>query len=423
LKLHLSLGAIAASQLAASVVVQLVVVATLGIGGHTDALIAAQSATLVVLVVLSSALQNLWQPRLAILNLHPEKWRSALCTQQGQVLLLFGGVAGVMLASRRLWIGLLFPGFGFEQRAMTATLVPPLLGAMFFGGHVALLATAQRARDRFLGTEIASLLVSLGAIGAVAVLVPRYGVEAAAWTAFARAALAYGITFWLADRPIPSLMSGWRCSEVWRQLRPQIAVGSIYKSGPLVDRFWTSQAPVGAVSLFGLAQTAIGAFATVLDRAICVPVVPQLARLAERGDLVALRDQYRRCVLRVGLVSATIPLSLLCLHPLWGVLLRSTLHIGPAAAESIWLMCMLLTGYLFVGAAGSITAAAFYAIGDVRTPMMISVIGFGFGLVVKSLAFVWLGLVGLALGTSLYYAINMAVMCLLLERKLDARHS
>jgi hypothetical protein len=229
LRLHLSLGAIALSQLAAGVGVQLVVVAALGIGGHTDVLIAAQSVTLVLLAVLSNALQNVWQPKLAILNSEPTRWRETLCVQQGQVLILFGGVALMVLLSSRLWIGPLFPGFAPEQQALTRTLLLPLLGATIFSGHFALLTTAQRARDRFLGVELASLLVSVGAIAAVATAVPRYGVEAAAWISCVRAAAIYAIAFWMTGRPVPSVVGGWNCSEAWLQLRPFLSETSINK--------------------------------------------------------------------------------------------------------------------------------------------------------------------------------------------------
>jgi peptidoglycan biosynthesis protein MviN/MurJ (putative lipid II flippase) len=202
-----------------------------------------------------------------------------------------------------------------------------------------------------------------------------------------------------------------------------LAATSIYKSSPLIDRFWTSQAPVGAVSIFGLAQTAMGACATVLDRAICVPSAPVLERLVDSGDFEGVRREYRRCVRRIALLAAPIPLVLLCLLPVWESLLHLTLHVGPAVASSLWVMCMLLTGYLLVGASGSIVVSAFYAVGDTRTPASVGTLGFFIGTALKSVAFVWFGVPGLAMATSLYYLLNMAAMCLLLERKINVRIS
>jgi peptidoglycan biosynthesis protein MviN/MurJ (putative lipid II flippase) len=83
------------------------------------------------------------------------------------------------------------------------------------------------------------------------------------------------------------------------------------------------------------------------------------------------------------------------------------------------LLCVLLLGFLQVSASGSVPVAAFVALGDTRTPARLSIVAFIAGVVLKSLCFLWTGLAGLALATSVYYLGNLVVVTLFLERRLN----
>jgi putative peptidoglycan lipid II flippase len=423
LKLNLSLGAIASLQLAASFALQLIVLAVLGAGIGTDAYVAAQAVPAVIFSVLAVSLQNVWQPKLAVLSGDLVQWRNAQGAAQGQVLMLFGGMAVALIATAPLWVHVLFPGFSDSQAAMTAYMSQILLVAMILNGQAALLTTAQRARDRFLAAEVVSLLATIAAAGALALLLPAFGVEAAAWITLARAIVVTVILYVLADMPAMALRRAWRETAVWHQLRPMLAGSSIYKTGPLLDRFWSSYAPAGGVTVFNLAQAGMGAFSAVLDRAVSVPVTPRLARLVAAGDYSGVRKLYRTCVIRITILVALLLVVLLLLKPFWSSLALSLLRMDDPLSSQLWLICLLLLGYAHVAASGSVAVAAFYAMGDAKTPVKVGVLGFAFGVLLKSLAFLTWGLPGLALGTSIYYIINMLAMCVLLEKKIDGQLS
>jgi putative peptidoglycan lipid II flippase len=65
------------------------------------------------------------------------------------------------------------------------------------------------------------------------------------------------------------------------------------------------------------------------------------------------------------------------------------------------------------GCAGQIVAAGFYARGSTSWPVRVGVVGFSFGAVLKIIGFAWLGVVGVALATSVYYVINPIVLHLI----------
>jgi putative peptidoglycan lipid II flippase len=419
-KLNISLGAIAALQLLSSVALQLVVIAFVGAGPQTDALIAAQAVPQVLLAVLAISLQSAWQPRLAVLAHDGPAWRNAQGVAHGQVILLFWTSALVLAALAKWWIGLLFPGFTSEQRELAHSLTFPLLAGTVLTGHAALLTSAQRARDRFVTAETTALAGTVLAIGVVAVTVARFGVVAAAWTSLGRAALVCVALHAQAGRPKPLLADAWRCSRMWKQVRPMLAGSSIYKTAPLVDRFWTSQASAGGVTVFSLAQTAMGAVAAVLERSIGTPVMPHLARLVEAGDMGRVWALYRRCIAHISVATLAVAALLVTVWPVWAGAMDRLLGMDATLAWQLWLACLLLLGYLHVAASGTVAVAAFCAMGEAQTPVKVGVPAFLFFVVVKSLAFLAWGLPGLAAATSLYYITNMALLSLILKRRIDA---
>lgn len=421
MKLNLSIGALVALQLAAGLALQLTVLAIIGIGPKTDAFIAAQAIPLVLFAVLAASLQNVWQPRLSRASSNPSEWRAMQSVAQGQALLLFGATAGLLVVTAGWWAAALFPGIGEPERSMTIQMSRMLLIGALFNGHAALLTVAQRARSRFVVAEATTLAGALLAIPAAWLLVPRFGIEAAAWVSLGRSGMVCVALYQLAERPRPSPRQAWSCGEIWRQLAPLLASSSLYKTGPLVDRYWSSQSSAGGMTVFSLAQTAIGALATIIERAVCMPVGSQMGRLVGAGDFESLRQGYRHCVWRVTLAVVPVALCLTALLPLWPTLIGRVFRVDVATAQQMWLICMLLLGYLHVAASGTIVVAAFYAMGDTRTPSVVLLVGFSIGLALKSVGFLVMGLEGLAAATSAYHLINLALLSATLERRLQQR--
>jgi peptidoglycan biosynthesis protein MviN/MurJ (putative lipid II flippase) len=75
-----------------------------------------------------------------------------------------------------------------------------------------------------------------------------------------------------------------------------------------------------------------------------------------------------------------------------------------------------LIGLLLGGTAGQVTATAFYAMGDTKTPTMLFVWTFTIYVPVKVLVFIHYGILGLAIITSVHLVINFLLQLLILER-------
>src|SRR5687768_15484077 len=131
MKLGASLAALAALQLGASVVLQVVVLAVIGPGTETDSWVAAQTVPLVVYAVFVVAFQGAWQSHMAVVATDTEVWVDAQRAAQGQLLLAFGIVAAVLAATASWWVDWMFHGFSSGQARDTVRMTRLLmLGAL-----------------------------------------------------------------------------------------------------------------------------------------------------------------------------------------------------------------------------------------------------------------------------------------------------
>lgn len=414
----LQLGLLVSLQLLCTFVAQVFVLRLAGVDSVTDAYIAAQAVPLVLSAIVISALQSVWLPRFANTPIENEAWRAEQSSAQGQAAILGGGLVLFLAASAALWLPLLFSGFSETQQELTKGYSLVFFLASAFNTQSALLTAALRARDQFVVAELLALGGTILSVAAIYLLLPSFGIVAAVWIALARAVLVYSAQLALAGWPRLSLTAGWRCTETWEQMRPLLFGASIYKASPLVDRYWASFAPAGGVTTLGLAQSAMGALSTILERALCVPVIPVLSRLAKAGRYRELRHAYRSGSLKLLLLVLALDGALLALKPLSIAAIMMVIRVDQPSAEVIWLLCLILSGYLFSSAAGSLVVSSFYAMGDTKTPVKIGMFGFAAGIVIKSAGFILFQLPGLCFAISFYYLANMAALWLLLEKRL-----
>lgn len=417
---RLLLASIIATQLIAGLAIQLVVVAKLGAGRDTDIFVASQAVPAMLFAVLSVPLQNLWSPVLSVAGAQGSSWRVELSSALGQCSLLFGGMTLLLGISSFWWVPLVLPGFTPELHARTEHLTWLLLVATFFNGHAVMYAQALRGRERFVLPEMVNAICSIGAVLACWTLVPVHGIEAAAMALLLRGAV---VTVWLAlccEQALPNIAGARRALSNWRQLSMLIGGGSICETVVLVDRYLSSLTSAGGMTAYNLARQGMGAAATIIDRTLTVPFMPSAARhLAERNCEAARRDQ-RLLTIRIACAAAVVVLGLFALSPFWSDLLDRVLGMRAPLAEQTWWICLCLTGYLLLMPAISGNVSMLFAMGDARSPTLISVAGFVVESSLKWLLFMQIGLPGLALATSIALAVNYGAGRFVVARRMRA---
>lgn len=417
------ISVVVAIQLIVAFATQLIIVRLVGVGPSTDAFIAAQAVPSVLSAIIISALQSVWLPRMSVLLHDVTTWRGEQEGAQGQAFIMGAGVLFLVWFCSAWWQPILFPGLSVEQLHSASLYAGPMFIAAVLNIQSALLTIALRARDRFLISEVVAMVGTIISLVLILMALPRWGLEAVPWITAVRAVSVYLVQMGLADWPAVNIKAGLAAKDTWRSMRPLLLGASIYKTSPLVDRFWASQAPPGGMTTLNLAHTAMGALSTIIERSICMPVTPTLARFVAAKNYQGLRATYRAGVKRVTLVVLLLGVLLVSAYPLFVSVAVSLLKVNLGTAFDLWLFCVLLLGYSHVAASGTIVVASFYALGNTKTPVEIGVIGWVIGMLIKSIGFILFGLIGLVTGLTLYYLLNMAVMCIKLEREINAKIS
>ena len=391
------------------------VLVVMGPGIETDALIAGAAMPQLLFGVISGSLAHVLVPLLATQD--GEQFRHDAWSFLGVIGAVFTVLAIVLSWSSSFWVPLLFPGLSDAGKSLVGELTRIQLTGLIFNGLAGVLVAVHHARQRFLWPQYAHLIDSLLGLGLLAWALPLYGIQVAAWVAVLRPLVQ---TLLL----LPGLGScrnlQWSNTliiKAWQRLRPLLLGASYYKSGHLVDRFLSSMVPAGGLSLFFLAHQIYGGLNDLFNKAITVPLVPLLVRKAAAADWLEYRRLYRKRLQWVVtlsslgyvlfLVSGEKGLSLLIGH-------------GGVTADNIalfWWILLAMGGYLIAGGLEQVLAAAFYAEGDTGTPAIVGAIGFTLGVIFKVVGFLQLGIIGLAIGTTLQQLFNSSVLYILLEKR------
>lgn len=415
----ITLGLLAALQLLAGLAAQIIVLRILGIGLQTDAYVAAQAVPMILTAVVAASLQSLWLPRFARAADRESTWIAELSTALGQTLKVMLSLVVLLWASSGLWSKALFPGFSDFQLNLVVNVGAPLFVAASFNAIAGILTAALRARERFIVPEALSFLASLLALFGIVLLVPRYGVIAAAWLSAGRGLFVFLALFVATRRPLFRLRATNQSREVANQARPLVGAGLFIKSGPLVDRYWGSQAGGGDITILSVAQLAMTSLATILERALLAQALPDFAKRLKNGGPVELGQAYRHCLRRIFIAVVFIGVCLIAILPIWDFLCAQTLHLPPDTAWQLWLICISLLPSLFVAIAGSAAVAVFYTFGETRVPTLISILGFVVSLILKGVLFLRFGIIGIAIASSMYLALNMTLYHIAVTRRLS----
>jgi putative peptidoglycan lipid II flippase len=414
MKQTLTLACLAGSNILVTLLFQWYVITQLGVGIETDALFAGMAVPQLILMVVSTSLTHVLVPLLATedeTTFARNAWGFFLGISG-----IFTAFAVVLFVSAAFWVPWLVPGFSGAGQSLTVTLTRIQLLSMIFTASTSVVWSVYRARQRFIWVELSTLLAGAIALVLLIKIFPLYGVTGAALLIVFRTCLQIvlllpGLPRW--QRP------DWNSTamrEAWRRIRPLLIGTSYYRTDALVDRFLASMAPAGGLSLLYIGQQIYGVANVVVEKALAAPMVPQLAIEAEAGRWSPFRSAYHKRLLVVGgltllgylglLITGERILNLLIGH---GGVTKDNVHL-------LWVIMVALAGFFIGGAMGQITSTTFYAMGDTRTPTRMSIVTYTLYVPAKVLSFIWFGLIGLALATTVYLFLNLLLQVILIER-------
>lgn len=404
MKIALQLALLAAINMLLLFILQWYTVMKLGTGMATDALFAATSIPQLVVNIVTVPLMQVLTPLLAGENsivLRHQAW-GLVCVLIG----FFIPLTFVLIVTAHFWVPFTVSGFNADAIALTVELTQIQLLSLVFSVILGVQWAVWHVQQRFIGTEVVSILSNLISLVLLVWQLPGIGIRAAAWAFTLRMVVqalllvpGLGAFVWPAHFHLLLI-------RVWRNLYPLLFGTAYYKIDPLIDRWLLSYSIGGNLSLYYLAQQAYAAALNVVNKAITVPLTQQLASLYKANEMMMVLYICQRRILQLGVLLLCVYMllvgvgqSLLSLFMFYSTL--SYLEI-----RMLWFILIWLGGFLVGGALCQITTNTFYAQGNTVTPTRISIIVFSFYMPFKILAFFQFGLVGLTVVTSAYFLVN-----------------
>lgn len=409
-----------AANIASNLLFQWLVLTMLGPGMLTDALFAGMTLPQLFTAIVSSSLTHVLVPILAG-ELHEDQRRDAW-TLFVYSAAIFAAVAIALIATAGWWVPLIVPGFTAQAKQITVELARISLLGMVFTGMSAVQAAIGFARHKYLWADAAPMLANLMAVLLLVWLLPRYGIWAAAWVSVLRLLLQTLLLQPLMGKPTTPDRNRPTIQIAWHRLKPILLGASYYKMDPLVDRFLLSAAATGSLSLLYLGQQLHSAASQVVSKAFAVPAITQLAAAHKQRDQARFAARLTRTLwVMLGVCSAGVVAFWLVGQPLlvWGMVHGK---FTATNASELWVLLLLSSGMLVAGAMGTLTAGAFYAQGDTRTPTWLGSLAFTVGIALKAAMFNYFGVWGLAVAITAYYLSSLFLQWFVLWRRGAIRH-
>jgi len=390
---------------------------TLGPGPETDALYAGLVVPNLMMAIFSGSLANVLVPLLAVekdFHFSQQAWNFFQL-----IGFFYSALAILLLITEPAWVPLVVPGFDDETKSLTIALIQIQLISMVGGALIATLTSVYHASQKFLVIEISASISTIIGLSFLLWGLPRFGVIAAAWATVIK-------TFFQVLILTPGLggynKPDWgtkTLKEAWRRVCPLLLGNAYYKTGDLVDTFLASLAPSGSISLLHLARQIYTAGHQILGKAIANPTVPVLAKMAKQREWKSYSGMTNNRIGWMLLITAGAFLGIVLLGKPALALIFGHGRFDESSLSLLWLILLALVGFWMGGPIGQILSASFYAKGNTTTPTKIGVFGFTIGIFLKLGGFYLWGIIGIAVGTSLYYFLNLILLRYTLSLKLN----
>jgi peptidoglycan biosynthesis protein MviN/MurJ (putative lipid II flippase) len=293
---------------------------------------------------------------------------------------------------------------------MSATLV--------FGGMTTVLKSAYYAEQRFLYPELSQVIASLAVLVGVFYAIPVYGIVAVAWGAVIRWGLWTAMLCQWIDWRVHSVYDRAMTKRVWQRMRALLYGASIYKTGPIIDRYLASLGPVGSISLLTFGNQLYGVFLALTDKVFATPLLSIAAKHRKLGDTSLLWRNYRQKLLLTGTMALAV-WAAFALCGQWGLtLLVGYGKFGAEQINMLWQLMVVLGGMLVAGVVGQLASNCLYALGKTSVVVRLAMVNFFICAAIKVVAFNAVGIVGIAIGIVAYQVLNAVCLHIALVREL-----
>lgn len=326
---------------------------------------------------------------------------------------------------------ILAPGFSADpaKEALTVSLMRVMLPSAVIFGISGLVMGVLNSHQVFFLPALTPSMYQLGMIFGVVVLSPRMGIYGLAWGAVIGAGLHLLLQvpslLRLGGRYYPTLgLKLASVREVARLMGPRLLGVSVVQLNFWVNISLASLQPEGSIPGILFAFTLMLMPQAAIAQSIAIAAMPTFSAQVARGRLDQMRASLAASLRGVLLLSVPASLGLMILRKPLIVLLYQRGEFNQRSTELVaWALLWYAAG-LVGHSVVEILARAFYSLHDTKTPVLVGAAAMSLN-VAFSVAFSalflrvgWAPHGGLALANSLATALEMAVLMVLMRRRL-----
>lgn len=393
-----------------------------GAAADMDAYASAMALPAVIGATLAVSLGQSFVPIFIDLRIHSGEeaaWRLA-SSWGGLLILSLGALSAFGAIAAQPLMAWLQPGFDLQEQELTARLFRVVSWLILANSLVTYLSVIFQSQQRFAPPALAGLLGIVVSLVWTIVWTPAWGIMAAATGVVAGSVVSIVILatiiwkHWTWRIELDEALR--RSVRLWA---PLLAGATYYNLGPLVDRFLASSLPTGNISHLAYASRLIQAVLALSAYSLSTVMFPVLAQHKSSGETQGLfAAEVSRSIRFLLFLLTPLAVGLICFsQPLVHDLFERG-KFQPQDTFAVGQLVALYVGMLLGASLVEITARAYFALHDARTPVLVGIAAFTLGIFLKVLLCRTHGLAGIAMATSLYYLLNAAVLLVLLHRRL-----
>jgi putative peptidoglycan lipid II flippase len=336
------------------------------------------------------------------------------------ILLVFGAVLGWLAAP---WIvALVAKGFPADHAAATVRMTRILMPTVIATSIAGVLQAVLNAQQRYRAAALQGVAINVVTIAAVLIFFHQYGIYA----------LVYGTAAGLFAQllvQVPSFLRRSRYRFVIDLKHPgiralfvilgPIVVGSaVGQVNLLVDKYFASSLPAGAIAAMNYATKLVGFPQQLFAVAIATVIFPILSAQFATRETTALRQTASTGLRMTALITIPAAAGLIVLaQPILSVLFERGAFTSGDVVRTAGALQYYAVGLLGI-AASIVLTRCFFAMRDSRTPVIVAVGVMAQNIVLSALLVIPYGVNGLAASNSISSLTEALVLFWLLHRRI-----
>lgn len=357
-----------------------------------------------------------------------ERARAFACHAFAVMLAILLAVVALAELSMPWLVRVLATGFapGSERYLLAVELARLTFPYLMLISLAALVGGVLNSVGRFAAAAFAPILLNLALVAALglAIALRASAAHALAWGVLVAGVAQLGLLLAVAARLGWPLRPRWpspadrpRLVRLWRLVLPGAAGAGVYQLNLVVDTWFASHLPTGAVSYLFYADRLVQLPLGLIGAALGTALLPLLARQLRGGRDEAARHNFDRALELALLASLPAAIGLATLaSPIVSVLFERGAFdrvATQATAAALAAFAAGLPAYVLI----KVLATGFFAREDTRTPVLVAAASLLVNVAVILATIGRLGHVGIALATALASWLNAGLLGWLLHRR------